>query len=111
MLCACSWVGLHWRCVLPLEGGVIVSASFVAIMSLLQSKVMDIEELAVLGKAHGACPYYATRKAVEDAEVCAVPSVPTVVDGGGTPRRETPIVAHPVLLLLRCPFFSCTRCL
>jgi chromosome transmission fidelity protein 1 len=33
----------------------------------------DVEELAALGRALGACPYYATRRAVRDAQVVCLP--------------------------------------
>ena len=36
-------------------------------------KVQDIEQLVIEGRKIGACPYYASRKAVEDAQVVVVP--------------------------------------
>ena len=39
--------------------------------ALLQ--VQDIEQLVAAGKASAACPYYASRAAVKDAQVVVVP--------------------------------------
>jgi chromosome transmission fidelity protein 1 len=36
-------------------------------------KVQDIEQLVIEGRKIGACPYYASRKAVEDAQVVVIP--------------------------------------
>jgi chromosome transmission fidelity protein 1 len=35
------------------------------------AKIRDIEDLGVLGKKLGVCPYYATRPAVKPSEVSA----------------------------------------
>lgn len=35
--------------------------------------VLDVEDLVTTGKDFSACPYYASRKAVDDAEVILVP--------------------------------------
>ena len=39
--------------------------------SLLE--VQDIEQMVVKGRQIGACPYYASRKAVDDAQVIVIP--------------------------------------
>ena len=36
------------------------------------AKIRDIEDLGILGKKLGVCPYYATRPAVKPSEVCAI---------------------------------------
>ena len=40
---------------------------------LILTQVQDIEDVVTNGKELKACPYYASRKAVEDAEVVLVP--------------------------------------
>lgn len=36
-------------------------------------EIQDIEELVIRGRELNGCPYYAARKAVEDAEIVLVP--------------------------------------
>lgn len=37
------------------------------------TKIQDIEDLVKSGKSMKACPYYASRKAAEDAQIVLVP--------------------------------------
>jgi hypothetical protein len=39
-----------------------------------QSEPMSIEECGKVGRKTGACPYYASKAAIADAEVCPAPN-------------------------------------
>ena len=39
--------------------------------NLTQATVRDIEDIVTMGKKSRVCPYYATRRAVKQAQVCS----------------------------------------
>lgn len=41
--------------------------------SIALTDVLDVEDLVIAGRELKACPYYASRKAVDDAEIILIP--------------------------------------
>lgn len=55
---------------LDARDGILVCLLVILYKSLRQASVKDIEDIVVAGKASCVCPYYSTRRAVKQSQVC-----------------------------------------
>ena len=56
---------------------------------------LDVEELAAAGRRSGACPYYAARRAVPQADLLLLPYPSLLLKARRTPRPITRRIARP----------------